>query len=213
MKAPNRKRAPGRPKGSTSDATRARVLAAARICFARSGYAGTTNRDIADEAGITAGAIYQYFDSKTALFLATVDDATAQLVPLYRSAGAEAGSMRDAFRALLSASVDAHEADASLSAFLSALPVEMRRHDELRRAMSRAPSGIVELIVEVIRAGVNAGEIAADDGARIVKMFVACTMGMSLYAASIDPEQLGEIVSAFGALLDGTLFRGRPRRR
>src|SRR5207245_110662 len=75
------KRRPGRPPGATSDATRARIVRAARVCFARTGYANTTNKDIADHAGITAAAIYQYFDSKTALYVETARDAQAELVP------------------------------------------------------------------------------------------------------------------------------------
>src|SRR5271154_1961881 len=94
----------GRPPGATSDATRARILRAARERFARAGYAGTTNKDIADVAGITAAAIYQYFDSKTALYVATVKDAQAELVPEFEQAIAEETSTRAAFRALLSAS-------------------------------------------------------------------------------------------------------------
>src|SRR4051812_49605212 len=60
----------GRPPGATSEATTARILAAARVCFARTGYAATTNKQIADEAGVTAAAIYLYFESKTALYVA-----------------------------------------------------------------------------------------------------------------------------------------------
>jgi AcrR family transcriptional regulator len=49
----------GRPPGSTSDATRQRILDAACECFGEKGYESTTNRDIGDRAGVTAPAIYQ----------------------------------------------------------------------------------------------------------------------------------------------------------
>ena len=45
------------------------VDAAARV-MARNGYGGTTMKDIAAEAGITAGLIHYYFDSKEDLLLA-----------------------------------------------------------------------------------------------------------------------------------------------
>src|SRR5258705_8760294 len=96
-----RARAVGRPRGSSKGVTRARVVAAARIEFARNGYAATTIDDIADRAGVTHAAPYQYFASKTDLWMATVHDANAALVPAYRRAVQKAGSTREAPRALL----------------------------------------------------------------------------------------------------------------
>ncbi|MDZ7844403.1 MAG: TetR family transcriptional regulator [Anaerolineales bacterium] len=44
------------------------ILQAARKIFPEKGYAASTLADIADEAGLSSAAIYQYFDSKEALF-------------------------------------------------------------------------------------------------------------------------------------------------
>jgi AcrR family transcriptional regulator len=213
-RSPQRRQKPGRPPGSSREATRARILAAARVCFARSGYASTTNKEIADDAGLTAAAIYQYFDSKTELYLATVRDANEALIAQYRRTVAEATSMRRALRAVLAASARLHERDPSLSAFLSALPVEMQRHEELARVMTSEPSEIVRIIDEVVVAGVRAGEVPARLRERLVSTFVACALGISLYGAAIDGSHLGEIADTLGALIDGTLFpapRGRRR--
>jgi AcrR family transcriptional regulator len=203
----------GRPPGATSDATRARILRAARDCYARTGYAGTTNKDVADRAGITAAAIYQYFDSKTALYLATVRDAQAELVPEFEQAVAEQPSTRAAFRALLSASARLHARDPSLAAFLSALPVEMRREPEVARAMTEAPSPVLEVVARMVERGVAAGEIAPRDEERVVAVFLACTMGLSLYAATMDDGNFAGTMEAFLALLDGGLVRDRARVR
>ena len=48
--------------------TRALLLDAARRRFARNGYAATTVRDIADEAGVNVALINRYFASKEGLF-------------------------------------------------------------------------------------------------------------------------------------------------
>jgi hypothetical protein len=40
-------------------------------------------------------------------------------------------------------------------------------------------------------------------------MFVAVTMGFSLYAAAIETDELGALADTFGALLDGRLFSKR----
>jgi AcrR family transcriptional regulator len=49
--------------------TRRRLLEAGGIVFARSGFGGASIRHIADEAGLTTGAVYAHFSSKEDLFL------------------------------------------------------------------------------------------------------------------------------------------------
>ena len=205
----------GRPPGSTRDVTRARILLAARECFARTGYAGTTNKDIADQAGITAAAIYQYFDSKTGLYMATVDHAQAELVPQFREAVARETTTRGAFRALLAASGRVHEKDPSLAAFLSALPIELRREEEIANAMAEAPSEVLAIMEGIVSRGVRARELTPSSAPHVLSMFVACTMGLSLYAASFGADEYRAALDAFLALLDGKLLakKAAPRRK
>lgn len=206
----------GRPRGSSSEDTRARILAAARTAFSTTGYASTTNQQIAALANVTAAAIYQYFDSKMALYLATVSEATAALLVSYRGALATATTARGALRAMLLDSSKIHEQDPSLAGFLSALPVEMRRHPELTLAMLEPPNNEVLAIFEhAVQLGVRSGEIARGQAPKLVSLFVACTMGMSLYAAAIPGGSLAPVIDTFVALLDGELFRAprKPSRR
>ncbi|MER3602444.1 MAG: TetR/AcrR family transcriptional regulator, partial [Thermus sp.] len=48
--------------------------------FARSGYHGTLMDQVAQEAGLSKGALYVHFPSKEELFLALLDAAAATLV-------------------------------------------------------------------------------------------------------------------------------------
>jgi AcrR family transcriptional regulator len=182
-------------------------MAAARICFSRTGYGETTNRAIAEEAGLTPAALYQYFDSKLSLFMATVRDAQSELAPRFRDAVAGAPSARAALRALVDASVAIDERDQSITAFLSALPVEIRRHAEVAEAVAAAPNPVVEVFLGVVLDAAARGELAVGvEPEHVLSMFIACSMGLSLYAAAIDPMQLGATARVFGALLDGQLF-------
>ncbi|WP_052460383.1 TetR/AcrR family transcriptional regulator [Microbacterium gorillae] len=59
-----------------AEATRAKLLASARVLFARGGYAATTMRDIASDADVNVALVNRYFESKEKLFqlcLAQVD--------------------------------------------------------------------------------------------------------------------------------------------
>ena len=63
--------AKGRRPGNRD--TRGEILSAARHTFAAKGFAGTSVRSIAAEAGVDAALVHHYFDTKEQLFLATVD--------------------------------------------------------------------------------------------------------------------------------------------
>jgi AcrR family transcriptional regulator len=196
----------GRPPGSNSQATRERILHAAWECFARKGYAGTTNRDIADRAKITSAAIYQYFDSKSDLYVAAVRTAQRELLPDLRTAIQDAPTARAALCGLAQIYATVHQRNSSIAPFLSALPVEMQRHDEIAQAMMGERSDVLSMIISAVERGVKTGEIPASKGPGAVAMFVACTMGLSMYASLIAPEGVVAAVDAYVRLLDGTLL-------
>jgi AcrR family transcriptional regulator len=56
-----------------ADARLASLLDAALRVFARRGYRAARLDDVADEAGVTKGAIYHYFDTKEALLLRVIE--------------------------------------------------------------------------------------------------------------------------------------------
>jgi AcrR family transcriptional regulator len=53
---------------------RAQIVAAARTCFARSGFHNATLQDVFAEAGLSAGCVYNYFRSKDELMLAIAEE-------------------------------------------------------------------------------------------------------------------------------------------
>lgn len=61
-------------------ANRAQILLAARKVFGRSGYHGATIEAIAQEAGLSNGAVYYNFANKEDLFLALLDERIDQRV-------------------------------------------------------------------------------------------------------------------------------------
>jgi AcrR family transcriptional regulator len=58
------------PSQERSRLTVERILEAAARIFHEQGYAGATTNDIADEAGLSIGSLYQYFPNKDALLAA-----------------------------------------------------------------------------------------------------------------------------------------------
>lgn len=61
--------------------TRAALVASARRVFARDGFHGANLTAIAQEAGLTKGAVYSNFENKADVFLAVLDDDLADIEP------------------------------------------------------------------------------------------------------------------------------------
>ncbi len=73
-------------------ANRRRILQAARKVFARRGYHGATIGEIADQAGLSNGAVYYNFANKEDLFLALLDDWRSELIRDVERAAGRSGS-------------------------------------------------------------------------------------------------------------------------
>lgn len=74
--------------------TKTAVLNSAMTLFAQNGYAHTTTRAIAKEAGISIGLMYHYFDSKERLLKAVFDNCMSTLNEAFTTAyqGSEPGN-------------------------------------------------------------------------------------------------------------------------
>ena len=70
---------------------REQILSVALQAFARAGYHNTSMNDIAEQLGVTKPVLYQYFDSKRALYLELLDHVGRDLVNHVTRAAAAAG--------------------------------------------------------------------------------------------------------------------------
>ncbi len=132
--------------------------------------------------------------------------AQRELLPDLRPAIQDAPTARAALRGLAQMYATMHQRNSSIAPFLSALPVEMQRHDEIAQAMVGERSDVLSLIISAVERGVKTGEIPAARAPGAVAMFVACTMGLSMYASLIAPEGVMAAVDAYVRLIDGTLL-------
>jgi AcrR family transcriptional regulator len=71
-------------------ARRQQILDAALVCFDRSGFHRTTMQAIFEEAGLSVGAVYRYFDSKEAIIEAIAEQRHAREAELIAEAMAVA---------------------------------------------------------------------------------------------------------------------------
>jgi AcrR family transcriptional regulator len=148
---------PARP--TVSEPRRDEIMTAAKKVFARNGFDGTTIADVAKEAGLPFDVVYQYFDSKDALFVALI---AAQEYALrthvavaLAASGASFGYAQVPFRATLRAMLECFDADraAAKLLFRDAYLKNNRFNDRLRGVYGRFADDIENLIAAAQRRG------------------------------------------------------------
>src|SRR5215831_17003852 len=113
-------------------ARRTQILDAATRVFASKGFNRATIRDVARNAGVADGTIYNYFDNKTDLLFGLLDrlnDTERRPASLAQASAAPFGDVGDAFRAYLRERVELLWSNADL--FRAVLP-ELLANPELR---------------------------------------------------------------------------------
>lgn len=197
-----RKTAAGRPPGSSMETTLARLLPAARKLFAEKGYAQTTFKDVGAAIGLSHAALYSYFDSKPALYLATVNDAQALLLPDYLRAIEQGQTLRERIAGILMASATAHDRDSTITGLLAAVPIEIRRHPELLAALSQQQNAIFTALDALFDEARRNGEVPATASTpALIAAYLGSGVGVALFQYGIQGTTLTEAMALFVELL------------
>lgn len=97
--------------------TRRRLLDAAVTCLTERGLSGTTTPAVCERAGVSQGALFKHFPTKTALLGAAVEHLFASLVEDYRRDFARAAGSRDRVAAAIALLAERFEDPALRAAF------------------------------------------------------------------------------------------------
>lgn len=129
---------------SKSEKSREQILLSAAKLFRQQGYAATTLRQIAAKAGIKAGSIYYYFDSKEAILDEVLDQGIKRIFDTVKRRLKEAGEVPH--RRRIEIAIEAHlvtllEASDFTSANIriyGQLPERLKKaHRPIRRAYAK----------------------------------------------------------------------------
>jgi AcrR family transcriptional regulator len=154
-------------------ARREQVLRAAWACFSRNGFHATTMADVVRESGLSAGAVYRYFDGKAALVRATADRALGEVGGTLGELLAEAepaGPVEAVERILgtVEQMVDAGPTDVSRIALMAWS--ESLRAPEIHDVTRSAMTAIRARLAEVARRARDAGRLPPDADPDVVAM-------------------------------------------
>jgi len=181
--------------------TRERLLDAASKVFARKGFAATSLDEVAEEAGVTKGAVYSNFDSKEDLVRAVLDERLEQRFRELAHEGPDGGTLEaDAVHASERyGSVLEEERDSVLLGLEFA--IHAVRNPEFRDdfiAYHRSvQADIARLIEDRLKAGGNDLRVPPQ---QLASLFNAITNGVALERlmdpGSVSDEMLGRLFAA-----------------
>lgn len=171
---------------------RIHIIQAAATVFARNGYANTNVADIAREAKVGKGTLYEYFDSKELLFFAVfewfVREMTAHAtVSISKITGTAADRLRALSESIMDAWEPALELETLFMEFWAASASSSLR-DRFKAAFRTSYRAFRRIIGDLIREGIQAGQFRPDidiDGVTAVMVGAWDCLPMQAW---FDPE-------------------------
>lgn len=192
----------GRPRGSNKEERLATILVIARKQFSEKGYSQTTFRDVAQEAGMTHAALYSYFSSKADLYLATLIDTQEILMPEYWRAIKECKTLTERFRRIAMASAAVHDRDSTVTGFLAAVSIEIRRHPELNIVVNQN-NAVFSALTAMFEEAKRNGEISASASTEnLISALYGGAMGVALMKYGMRSPIMSDAMDVFVTIIE-----------
>ncbi|HET6809977.1 MAG TPA: helix-turn-helix domain-containing protein [Acidimicrobiales bacterium] len=190
----------GRVAGLTPAETKQRLLDAAATVFGRDGFEGARVAQIAEEAGLSVGALYNHYGSKAELLAAVVERHSAEELGRLLAGGPPMGVVD--LIAEQGKRLDHGPMEAPL---LVELITASRRDPDAAQILLGEVSGREELMAELIRFGQAAGEVVADvDPAVVARFCLMLGLGSLLLRAMDMPSTDSDAWASFiNRIVDG----------
>jgi len=182
--------------------TRETLLQAGLTVFSRKGFDAATLEDIAREAGVTRGAIYWHFGSKTELFTALMDKYSSRGAMILQQAAAEGGSFNEILRRIFSRMLLAVENDWELRSMMEISLFKTgysAGNEDWRIRQTENSRALVNGIAASLKQGIESGELRQDlDPLVAARAFLAFQNGI-IYLWLSDPAafSLGATAAQF----------------
>ena len=198
----------GRPPSVDSAATREQLLAAARAAVAQKGFEATTNKEIAAAVGITTGAIYHYFSSKTDLYTAVYAEVQELVYSAFEQAAAGQRSFVEQVGAVLEAAVAVNRQDPTIAGFVVGVAGEVQRHPGLGPVVAPYRRRGRDFVARLAQEAAARGEFAPGlDPAAVADMAQAVLGGLATFSSTAgDVERHRAASQMVRRMLSGTLL-------
>ena len=137
-----------------------KILIAAQELFARYGYAGTTMKMVAEQAGVASGLVFHYFDSKENLFMQAGIELVETMIITLREKIAHAETGCKALGAFVKAYLDfTIENEKTFPTIIRCSPFSDDNPDLDRQKIGDKFRGLTDIVEEILRRGIEDGSI------------------------------------------------------
>ena len=126
------------PQTDRGHARKAELLEAARRVFERQGFLDARVADIAEEAGVSQGTFYTYFDSKEAVFRAVATELRDRMIDALKPRGSRPASVHEQIDQAMRRFVAAYRAESRLIVVVAQLGLSTPEIADLRLAVREA---------------------------------------------------------------------------
>lgn len=188
-------------------ARRQQILSAAFTCFGREGFHGTTMQDICEEADLSPGAVYNYFDGKADIIRAIAEESRDSLDTLFDAVDREQPVpevLADLVRRLGAFAERPGDAEAGGHRVRVRLWSEALTAADVRELLRENQSDLVERFAEIIRDGQAEGTVDEEvDPEGLARTLLALYQGMVLQKAVAPDSSAEPVFEAVSALLHG----------
>lgn len=186
-----------------ADSRRREILDAAGRCFVRRGLHATSMREILAEAGLSTGAVYNYFDSKEAIIEAMAARERLEINELAAYLGTAADPKAAILECVAEIILECSLDEALLSVELLA---EASRNDRVKAAMFDNDAALRDAVLAAIKRGQDGGRIATELAPEaLLEAIIAIYEGFIGRIAFDDSADRASLARSAGAILDRLL--------
>lgn len=197
----------GRPAGSRREETIARIRKSAMRIFTAKGYSATSFKDIAKDIHVTPATLYQYFESKLALYVSLFEEIFDDLRPRYERVFAQRGHLREQLCDLLGATLDNYAVHPEYSPFLAGATIDIVRDSELRDFFAKRSGTLNDMLVRVFESAKGRGELPQElESEDIASAFFGALMGILWRQRGRQTGSAEKAIDIFVMLIENRLF-------
>jgi len=177
---------PKLPRTRDAEATQARILAAAKKEFAKSGLAGARVDIIAERAKANKRMIYHYFKSKDDLFQRVLEDAYKDIRTAEHKLDLDRLTPRVALEKLVRFTWDYYQRNPEFLTLVNSANLHKAKHIKKSEAVRHMSMRFVEMVAHLLNRGAKSGD----------------------FRQGIDPVQLNITIAAIGYYYFTNRFTG-----
>lgn len=182
------------------------IINAAVACFSRKGFHQTTMKDICEEAGLSTGAVYNYFPSKEDIVARCAEMSLQRNVEMFASASGK-GTV-EAFKDVLQMlfSLVKQENITQAFSFDIELWAESTRNAKVRESLRKNEEGNLRVLTEMVIAGQKQGIFNPDvDSLAFARLLFSTFVGFEVQMASNPDMDIDAYKAVLESFIDGAL--------